>query len=213
MGFRKKLLGIGEYNYEVLYLVGVAIRENQLRAKENHEGYQEYWELWEWMVFWQLNEGSITKNDFGRLYLSLGLKVGDFKFEYQRDDQELGRRFAMLYADLQTVLRPQLAVAFLPPGYGSDIWPLTGKPVRNVKLREGFGESLPEQIIKKVESHGFEIDFASPQLTTVYIVAGAFVHILKVSNDKGRSERLGMRASAYEILPFFICFDLFKYKQ
>ena len=84
---------------------------------------------------------------------------------------------------------------------------------KDPNVQEGFGSNLPEQVIQKVESHGFEIDFTSPQLTTIYIVVGAFVQILKVSNDKGRSERLGMRASAYEILPFFICFDLFKYKQ
>lgn len=213
MGIRKKLLGVGEYGFEVLYLVGLTIRENQLSAKANQQEYQEYWELWEWMVFSQLNQGSITKDDFGRLYLSLGLTVKDFEYEYQRNDQLLGQRFALLYSDLQTVFRPHLAVAFLPPGHGSEIWPLTGRPVRNVKLQEGFGSNLPEQVIQKVESHGFEIDFTSPQLTTIYIVAGAFVQILKVSNDKGRSERLGMRASAYEILPFFICFDLFKYKQ
>lgn len=212
MGIRKKLLGIGEYNFEVLYLAGLTIRENQLNARANQEEYQEYWELWEWMVFWQLNQGSITKDDFGRLYLMLGLAVKDFEYEYQRNDQVLGQRFALLYADLQTIFRPHLAVAFLPLGHGSEIWPLTGRPVRNVKLQEGFGSNLPEQVIQKVESHGFEIDFTSSQMTMIYIIAGTFVHILKISNDKGRAERLGIRASAYEILPFFVCFDFFKFK-
>jgi hypothetical protein len=213
VGFRKKILGVGDFNYEVLYVVGLTLRENQMKAKASHHDYGEYWELWEWMVYWQLNQGSITKDEFARLYLALGLAVGDFKYEYQRDDQELGQRFAMLYADLQFVFRPHLAVAFLPPGHGSEIWPLTGKPVRNVKLQEGFGSTLPGQLIQKVENHGFEIDFSSLQMTTIYVVAGAFVHILKMSNDSKRSERLGVRASAYEILPFFICFDLFKFKQ
>ena len=213
MGLRKKLLGVREFNFEVLYLAGLTIRENQLNAKANHEEYGEYWELWEWMVFWQLNQGSITKDEFGRLYLLLGLTVNDLEYGYQKNDEALGQRFALLYADLQTIFRPHLAVAFLPAGHGSEIWPLTGRPVRNVKLQEGFGSTLPEQLIQIVQKHGFTIDFDSPQMATIYMIAGAFVHILKISNDKSRSERLGMRATAYEILPFFICFDLFKFKQ
>jgi hypothetical protein len=213
VGFRKKLLGVGEYNFEVLYLAGLTIKDNQLNAKANYQEYREYWELWEWMVFSQLNQGSITKDDFGRLYLLLGMAVEDFEYEYQKNDQELGQKFSRLYSDLQAIFRPHLAVAFLPSGLGSEIWPLTGRPIRNVKLREGFGSALPEQLIQIVEKHGFVIDFESPQMTTIYIIAGAFVNILKMSNDKGRSERLGMRASAFEILPFFICFDLFKFKQ
>jgi hypothetical protein len=212
MGIRKKLLGVGEYNFEVLYLVGLTIRENQMNTKSNFEEYKEYWELWEWMVFWQVNQGKITREDFRRLYQLLSLNVTDFGYEYQRDDQALGQRFALLCADLQSVFRPHLAVAFLPTGHGSEIWPLTGKPVRNVRLQEGFGSTLPGQLIQKIENHGFEMDLTSPQLTTVYVIAGAFVHILKMSNDRSRSERLGIRASAYEILPFFICFDLFKFK-
>ena len=213
MGLRKKLLGVGEFNFEVLYVTGLTIRENQMNAQASHVEYGEYWEIWEWMVFWQLNHGSITKDEFGRLYLLLGLAVKDFEYEYQRDDQALGQRFAMLYTDLQTVFRPHLAVAFLPQGHGSEIWPLTGKPVRNVKLQEGFGSTLPGQLLQKIENHGFKIDLTSPQMTTIYIIAGAFVHSLKMSNEKGRSERLGIRTSAYEILPFFICFDLFKFKK
>lgn len=212
MGIRKKLLGVGEYNFEVLYLVGLTIRENQMNTKSNFEAYKEYWELWEWMVFWQVNQGKITREDFRRLYQLLSLNVTDFGYEYQRDDQALGQRFALLCADLQSVFRPHLAVAFLPTGHGSEIWPLTGKPVRNVRLQEEFGSTLPGQLIQKIENHGFEMDLTSPQLTTVYVIAGAFVHILKMSNDRSRSERLGIRASAYEILPFFICFDLFKFK-
>ena len=213
MGFRKKLFGVRDRNFEVLYLAGLTIRENQLSAQATQEDYQEHWELWQWMVFWQLAKGDITEKDLDRLYLLLGLQVKDFKYEYQKDDQTVGAKFAMLYLDLQTVLRPNLAVAFLPPGLGTENWPVTGRPIRNVKLREGFGSNLPEQLIQKVENHGFEIDFKSPQMTTIYIVAGAFVHILKMSNDKTRTERLGIRTSAYEVLPYFICFDLFKFQN
>jgi hypothetical protein len=213
VGLRKKLLGVGEFNFEVLYVTGLTIRENQMNAQASHVEYGEYWELWEWMVFWQFNQGSITEDEFGRLYLLLGLAVKDFEYEYQRDDQVLWQRFGMLYADLQSVFRPHLAVAFLPPGHGSEIWPLTGKPVRGVKLREGFGSTLPGQLLQKIENDGFKIDLTSPQMTTIYIIAGAFVHCLKMSNEKGRAERIGIRQSAFEILPFFICFDLFKSKQ
>ena len=212
MGIRKKLLGISEYNFEILYLVGLTIRENQMNANSSYEEYSDYWELWEWMVFWQANQGKITRDDFVRLYQLLSLNVTDFGYEYQRDDPVLGQRFALLCADLQSVFRPHLVVAFLPPGHGSEIWPLTGKPLRNVKLQEGFGSTLPGQLIQKIENHGFEMDSSSPRMTTVYVVAGVFVHILKMSNARSRSERLGIRASAYEILPFIICFDLFKFK-
>jgi hypothetical protein len=212
MGFRKKLLGVRDQNFEVLYLTGLTIRENQLSAKATQEDYQEHWELWQWMVFWQLAQGDIKEKDLDRLFVLLGLEVKEFEYEYQKNDNAVGQRFAMLYADLQTVLRPHLAVAFLPPGLGTEIWPVTGRPIKNVKLREGFGSNLPEQLLQKVENHGFSIDFTSPQMATIYIVAGAFVHILKLSNDKIRTERLGIRTSAYEVLPFFICFDLFKFK-
>ena len=100
MGFRKKILGVGEFNYEILYVVGLTLRENQINAKASHHDYGEYWELWEWMVFWQLRAGSITKDEFGRLYLALGLAVKDFEYEYQRDDEEIGQRFALLYTCL-----------------------------------------------------------------------------------------------------------------
>ena len=213
MGLRKKLLGVRDQNFEVLYLTGLTIRENQLSAKATQEDYQEYWELWQWMVFSQVAGGNITEKELDRLLILLNLEVKEFKYEYQKNDQEIGTRFAMLYLDLQTVLRPHLAVAFLPPGIGTENWPVTGRPIRNVKLREGFGSNLPEQLIQKIENHGFEIDIASPQLTTIYMIAGAFVHILKMSNDKIRTERLGIRASAYEVLPYFICFDLFKIKN
>jgi hypothetical protein len=210
VGIRKKLLGIGEYNFGVLYLVGLTIREFQINVKASEKEYEEIWELWEWMVFWQATQGSITEDEFLRLYRLLGKEVLDLKFEYQSNDNERGHRFALLYADLQSVLRPSLSVAFLPLGHGSENWPLTGRPVRNVKLQEGYGSTLPEQLIQKIEDNGFVIEFASPQCDAIYIVVSAFIQILKGSNDKSRSERIGLKATAYEILPFFICFNQFK---
>ena len=212
MGFRKKLLGMRDQNLEVLYLTGLTIQENQISQNMTQEDYRELWELWQWIGFWQLTQGDISEEDLDRLISLLNLEVKEFKYEYQKNDDAMGQRFAMLYADLQTVLRPHLAVAFLPPGIGTENWPVTGRPIRNVKLREGFGSNLPEQLIQKAENHGFNIDFLSPQMDTIYIVARAFVNILNLSNDKIRTERLGIRHSSYEILPFFICFDLFKFK-
>lgn len=213
MGFRKKLLGVGEYNFEVLYVVAVGIRDCRASNEISQEEFQEIWELWEWMAFWQLNEGSITENDFARLYLSLGMRAGDFKFGYQKDDQEIGRKFGVLYENIKEVIRPSLSIAFLPHEYGSENWPVSGRPVRNVSLRDGYGSILPEQITRKVVEAGFKIDFTSSQMATIYIISNAFIQILKISNEKERQVRLGMRLSAFEVLPFFICFDLFKFRQ
>ena len=214
MGLRKRLIGVGDYTFDILVFAGLVIREYQIKYYvEDESELQEVWEVWEWMVFYEANTGAITKEQFLQIYSIVGRKITDFEFEYQKNDQEIGHRFALLYSDIQNILYPSLPVAFLPPGYGSDIWPLTGKPVRNVRTRAGFGETIPEQIINTADKHNLKIEANSSQELLVYLCSSAFVRTLIASNEKDRSERLGLRTSAYEILPFFICFDLFKFRK
>jgi hypothetical protein len=213
MGFRKRLLGVGDYTFDILVFTGLVIREHQINYVEDETELEEIWEIWEWMVFYEANTGVITKEQFLQIYAVVGKDLKQFKFEYQKNDQEIGRRFALLYNDIQKVLYPSLPVAFLPTGYGSEIWPLTGKPVRNVRTRAGFGETIPEQIINTIEQHNIKVETNSSQELLIYLCSSAFVKTLTASNEKGRSERLGLRTSAYELLPFFICFDLFKFQK
>jgi hypothetical protein len=213
MGFRKRLVGVKEHSFEILVITGSVIRDYQVENKVEDDEIKELWELWEWMAFQELQNGTITQEQFIQIYGILSKLGTQFEFEYQKNDQEIGRRFALLYSDIQKVLYPSLPVAFLPAGYGTEIWPLTGKPVRNVRIKEGFGDTIPQQIIKIVEQHGLKIEQDSSQELLIYLCSEAFVKTLIFSNDKNRTERLGLRTSAYELLPYFICFDLFKFKK
>ncbi len=213
MGFRKKILGVSDYTFDILIFIGLILREHQTEYLDDDTELQEIWEVWEWMVFQGLTIGSVSNEQFLQIYRTVDRQVTDFKFEYQKDDQEVGRRFALLYSDIQKVLYPNLRVAFLPTGYGSEIKASRVKPGRYVHIREGFGESIPEQIFDVIEKHNLKVKANSSQELLVNICAGAFVKIVIASNEKNRWERVGLRATAYEILPFFICFELFKFRK
>ncbi|MEN9304791.1 MAG: hypothetical protein RLY76_59, partial [Actinomycetota bacterium] len=121
MGFRKKILGINDYTFDILIFMGLLIREYQTEYLDDDGELQEIWEVWEWMVFQGLRNGSVSNEQFLQIYRTVDRQVNDFVFEYQKDDQEVGRQFALLYSDIQKVLYPNLRVAFLPTGYGSEI--------------------------------------------------------------------------------------------
>ena len=213
MRFRKKILGIGDYTFDILVFTGLLIREYQTEYLDDDTELQEIWEVWEWMAFHGLKNDSVSNEQFLQLYRVVNRGVNDFVYEYQVDDQEVGRRFALLYSDIQKVLYPNLRVALLPKGYGSEIKASRVKPGSYVRIREGFGESIPEQIIDVIENHNFKIKANSSQELLVNLCSSAFVKTVIASNEKGRLERVGLRASAYELLPFFICFELFKFRK
>jgi hypothetical protein len=212
MGFRKKILGISDYTFDILIFMGLLTREYQTEYLDDDGELQEIWEVWEWMVFQGLQNGSVSNEQFLQIYGVVDRQVNDFKYEYQKDNQEVGRQFALLYSDIQKVLYPNLRVAFLPKGYGSEVKASGVKPGRYVRI-EGFGESIPEEIIEVIEKHNFKIKANSSQELLVNLCSAAFVKTVIGSNEKGRLERVGLRASAYAVLPFFICFELFKFRK
>ncbi len=213
MGFRKKILGVSDYTFDILIFMGLLIREYQTEYLDDDGELQEIWEVWEWMVFQGLQNGSVSNERFLQIYGVVDRQVNDFEYEYQKDDQEVGRQFALLYSDIQKVLYPNLRIAFLPKGYGTEIKASRLKPGKYVRIREGFGESIPQEIIDVIEKHNFKIKANSSQELLVNLCSSAFVKTVIGSNEKRRLERVGLRASAYEILPFFICFELFKFHK
>ena len=210
MSIRKRMLGVKDYDFEVLLQLGISIDQNERFSPEDWETFSEIWETWEWLSFYQVNHGSLSKDDYVRLYSILRRTPCEFKHEYQRASKQDGIRLAKLHASLQAVLRPHLAVAFLPASYGSDAWPSLGRPMKRVKSSNGFGTSIPEEILNAVEERYQAVGEDSTLIYFAYILSNCFVEILKVSNDFDRSTRLGIRTSAYEILPYFINFEINK---
>ena len=212
MGFRKKIAGIKDWDFDVLLHLAAAISSFETNSQGSEHKFAEIWETWEWLVFFQANNGSLTKEEFVKLYSLLNRVPVEFSFDYQKASDQDGLRLAGLFSDIQAVLRPHLSVAFLPSSYGSDIWPLTGKPLNRVKLQSGFGSIIPEQIIDSVEKKNFNTGEDSNTIEMSYILSTAFVQVLKTTNDLDRQARLGLRMSAFEILPWFLTFDLGKVK-
>jgi hypothetical protein len=210
MSFRKKLAGIGEYDYQILLQLAAVIDYNESNSPSHK--FVEIWETWEWLAFFQVNNGALTKEEFARLYAVLKRQPADFNYNYQNASEKDGLRLAGLHSDIQSLLRPHLSIAFLPDSYGSDIWPLTGKPLKRVKVSDGYGAILPEQIVNAAERRLFGVDDNCNTVEISYLLSTCFVEILKRSNDLDRRTRLGMRSSAYEILPWFLTFDLGKIK-
>lgn len=210
MSLRKKLLGIGEFDYQILLQLAEVI-DNSESNSSNHK-FVEIWETWEWLAFFQVNNGALTKEEFARLYSVLKRQPKEFNFNYQKATEKEGLKLAGLYSDIQSLLRPHLSIAFLPDSYDSEIWPLTGKPLKRVKVSHGYGEILPEQIVSAAERRLFNVDDDCNTVEISYLLSICFVEILKRSNDLDRKTRLGLRNSAYEILPWFLTFDLGKVK-
>ena len=210
MSFRKKIAGVGEFDYQILRLLASVIEYNERNSPS--QKFVEIWETWEWLAFFQVNNGALTKDEFARLYVALRRQPTEFNFNYQNASEQDGLRLSALHSGIQTLLRPHLSVAFLPDSYDSDIWPLTGKPLARVKVVKGFGALLPEQIIDEAEKLSFRVDDACNTVEIAYILATCFVEVLKMSNDLDRKSRIGVRLSAFEILPWFLTFDLGKVK-
>jgi hypothetical protein len=207
------MFGVKDYDFEVLFQLGLTINQNELIAPEDEVFFSEIWETWEWLIFYQVNHGSLSKEDFVRLYSILKRIPCDFKHEYQKANEQDGIRLAKLHSSVQAVLRPHLSVAFLPASYGSDVWPLLGRPLKRVKVSKGFGDSIPEELLNAVEENYKQVSDDSILVYFAYILSNCFVEILKISNDFDRPTRLGLRQSAFEILPFFINFELNKVKK
>lgn len=212
MGFRKRLAGIKEWDFDVLLHLAASISASEANTRGSENKFVEIWETWEWLVFFQANNGSLTQEEFVKLYSLLHRVPVEFSFDYQKASEQDGLRLAGLFSDIQAILRPHLSVAFLPSSYGSDVWPLIGKPLNRVKVPSGFGSIIPEEIINSVEKRNFNASEDSNTVEMSYILSTAFVQILKTTNDLDRQARLGLRMSAFEILPWFLTFDLGKVK-
>ena len=210
MSLRKRLAGIKEFDFDVLLRLAVLIDHSERNAPSPSSKFDEIWETWEWLAFFRVNHGGLSKEDFARLYSLLKRQPVDFSFDYQKANEQDGQRLALLFAEIQTLLRPHLSVAFLPNSYDSEVWPLIGRPLKRVKVASGYGEILPEQIVRAVEKLSFRADDESNIPDFAYMTSSCFVGILKFSNELDRQNRLGIRLSAFEILPLFITFELGK---
>ena len=210
MSLRKRLAGIKDFDFDVLLRLAAIVDHAERNSPSPSSRFDEIWETWEWLAFFRVNHGGLSKDDFARLYTILKRQPVDFSFDYQKASEQDGQRLALLFAEIQTLLRPHLSVAFLPDAYDSDVWPLTGKPLKRVKVASGYGAILPEQILMAAEKLSFKADDESNTPDIAFMTATCFVGILKFSNELDRQNRLGIRLSAFEILPLFLTFELGK---
>lgn len=168
------------------------------------------WDLFNWMAHFLVSEKKISQKEVWDIYKSLGRKPQDPRFSYQKNVELLGTQAERFYAQIQSVFRPHLSVAFLPSQFESDKWPVTGKSFKRVKLQKDFGMGFPSDILGFASEYDFshledgELEFLS------ILVSQTFIYILKLSNNDiwDRRTRLSMRLGGYSVLPFFLIFPL-----
>ena len=168
------------------------------------------WDLFNWMAYYLVLEKKISKEEVWSIYNSLGREPQDPRFIYQKNVELLGAQAERFYAQIQTVFRPHLAVAFLPSQFESDKWPMTGKSFKRIKAQKDFGMGFPSEILAFTSEYDFshledgELEFFST------LVSLTFIYILKLSNNDiwDRRTRLSMRLGGYSVLPFLLIFLL-----
>jgi hypothetical protein len=169
------------------------------------------WDLWCWVAYFQMTERNISGQEFAELFRLNERTPTDPIFKYQKNDVRLAKQAESLYSEVQSIFRPFLSTAFLPPEYVSDIWPLTGKPLKRVKSQIGFGQEFPAQIVQAFERFDFSesLEFEFEEIDALaWLISKSFTDILKLSNADvfKRKDRLGMRLAAFEVLPLYLIF-------
>lgn len=212
MNIRKRLAGVEGFTSHTLFVVGLDIQFVEMNIQNDEfQEVNDVWETWDWLVFYQLNEKKISKEQFVELYDSLNRKVTDFNFEYRdKDNQQAGFHFAKLYEDIQLVIYPHLPSVF-PPTNGR----------RDTRSRFFNQFASPADLEKKflsglqivADRHGFETKENSSASCLMFICAKAMIQILVASNEETGRRRMAARISAYDILPFLLCFEFFKFKR
>ncbi len=84
---------------------------------------------------------------------------------------------------------------------------------RSVDLRRTTEDSLrsiPFDVIRLIESKGFECPVGSPNYVMAYAVGTTFGYIISRTDLESRMERVGKRLLASEILPVFLSFWYFR---
>ena len=168
------------------------------------------WDLFNWMAYFLVLEKKISQKEVWDIYNVLGREPQDPKFSYQKNVELLGAQAERFYAQIQSIFRPHLSVAFLPSQVESDTWPVTGKSFKSVKVQKDFGMGFPSEILGFASEYDFshledgELEFFS------ILVSQTFIYILKLSNNDfwDRKTRLSMRLGGYSVLPFFLIFLL-----
>lgn len=196
---------------------GAELKKLENSGTLSDETVENLWDLWSWVAYFQMSERNISGQQFAQLFQLHSRMPQDPKFKYQKNDAQVATRAEQLYGDVQSIFRPFLSTAFLPEEYKSDVWPLTGKPLKRVKSQFGFGTEFPSQIIQAFEKSGFSefLDFDVEEIDAIaWLLSKSFSDILKISNADNfkRTERLGMRLAAYEILPLFLIFFCARHK-
>lgn len=169
------------------------------------------WYLWDWVAEFHMHEGKISIDRLSEIYRLIGRIPEDPKYMFQKDDEEVGAQAERLYGEIQAIFRPHLSVAFLPESFTSNIWPLTGKPIKRVEVTEGYGDALSMQLLEVFKKYSFQHVKSIEMAFLAFLMAGTFIDILKITNSMDRKDRLSRRACAWELLPLFPCFLLARY--
>ena len=215
MGILRKYVGTDKHSIYVLSTFASILSRNF--SNENSESDSEVrdnlWDLWDWMMWFYLENGKINKDDFIRLYTALNRELGEPKYLYQKDDQQLAQIGQKMYEEFRLILRPHLSTAFLPESYTSEVWPLIGRPLKHVKLSEGFGDNISSSIFSVFVSYGVA-DIENGEIALLsHIMGQTFIRILKESDTLDRRERLGQRSASFDVVPFFGLFMLMRHAK
>ena len=202
MGFLRQAFGVDSHASFVISQVGQVIIRSENVGLIDESCRANIWNLWEWFGEYQLHQRKISAETLVDIYRMLKRSPTNPTFMYQKDDMETLRQVDLLEREVKSIFRPHLAVAFLPSSFNSNIWPLTGKPINNVEIEDGFGESFSTQLFTLFEKFDFSHTKESEMAFVAFMIAEAFTDTLKITNQFDRKRRIGIRTSAWELLPF-----------
>lgn len=198
-------LGIGanQYAHFIATQLGATIFELTHDTDVDDIIQRNLWLTWECFCAHRIHQGLFSIDNLMTTYMILMRQpVEEDPFNYSIRNAPEGQPM-QLYNEIQGLFRPHLSTAFLPEEFTSNIWPVTGKPIKRVEAKQGFGLNFPNALNTIFANYAFEqVDRREIELFA-HIVAKAFVDVLFISNDEKRRTRLAMRAAAWEFLPYF----------
>jgi hypothetical protein len=214
MGILRKFVGTEKYSIYVLSSFAYLLLRNfsDEAADMSEELKENLWDLWDWVMWFNLESGLVSEDDFIGLYSSLHRELRERKFQYQKNDQALGIKGQKMYDEFRAILRPHLSTAFLPSSYTSEVWPLIGRPLKHVKLIEGFGDDFSVKIFSVFLSNGVANEENSEIAMLSHLMGQCFIRVLQETDKMERRERLGRRSASFDLIPFFGIFMLSRHK-
>jgi len=192
-----------QYASFIATLLGGQIFESTYESEIEDSIKNNIWLTWECFCQNLIGQGLFTIDQLMVAYTVLMRQpMQEDPFDYSISNAPEGQPMK-LYDEIQGFFRPHLSTAFLPEDMQSNKWNVTGKPVKGVEARPGFGLGFPNALNAIFDKYDFRfVDKREIEIVS-QIIADTFIHVLFASNDEKRRIRLAMRTAAWEFLPFY----------